>query len=106
MNIRISHKVILKKTAHRFIVVIECPFEPQPGFMFIFRETEKAGDDCALIVEDIYGWDATNQHLLVRTVDWNVDEWSHNTGGDADELFADAKEQLIRVARCAHEPPK
>lgn len=106
MNIRISHRVVLARKTHRFVVIVECPVPPHKDFMFVFRDSRPDGDDCALIVEDVQGWDATNQHLLVKTFDWNVDEWAAANGNNADQLFQDAREQLIRVARCEHLPPK
>ncbi|MGF1578522.1 MAG: hypothetical protein ACFCD0_04080 [Gemmataceae bacterium] len=105
MKVRLNHKVMCNKKVHRFSVVLECPFRPERNFLFVFRDSRPEADDCALIVEDVYGWDATNQELLVRTMEWNIDEWVHRDDPTVEEQFDDVKFQLISVAGCTYYPP-
>lgn len=105
MKVRLNHKVICKKQSHKFSVVVECPFRPERNFLFVFRDEEANADDCALIVEDVYGWDVTNQELLVRTMEWNLDEWSRKDAKRPEDYLEDVKAQLVKVAGCNHIPP-
>jgi hypothetical protein len=88
-------------STHRFSVIVDCPFTPDRDFMFVFRDNSGKRDDCALIVDHIDGWDATNGFLLVSTKEWNMDDWLNVS----DVTFADAKAQLLDVVGCEHRPP-
>jgi hypothetical protein len=106
MKVRLTHRVILDQQKHEFSLVIAVPFQPAPNFMFVFRNSGLAQKDYALILEEVYGWDATNQELLARTYDWNVDDWAKNSGADARVLFEESKRQLLAIARCSYRFPR
>ena len=104
MKVRLRHHVIFREQVHRFTVVVECPFTPPDGFLFVFRSESKS-DDCALVVDRVEGWDVTNEYLLVHTKEWDVDDW-HTRGGESLESeFKIAVHQLTNVAGCRHSPP-
>ncbi|MDC0936751.1 hypothetical protein OAS39_10730 [Pirellulales bacterium] len=102
MIVHIKHDVIFKKQRHRFVVDVECPLKPDRDFTFVFRG-EDSGDDCALIVEEVYGWDATRNKLLVRTIPWDLDEW--HSRAISEEPFDAVKRQLIDVVGCQYTEP-
>jgi len=101
MNLRLLHRVIYEGKTHRFTVMVECPFQPKEGFMLVFRN-EKDGDDCALLVSEIYGWDVSSQALLVRTTEWNIDDWHPSDATAAQASFEDSKQQLVEVVQCEY----
>lgn len=105
MDVRIKHRVIAQGKAHDFFRVIALPFLPPEEFLFVFRATENGGDDCALLLDTINGWDATNEQLLVRSKEWNIDEW-HQDPRDRAKAFEDAKQQLLGVVKCQYTAPK
>ncbi len=105
MEVRIKHRVIAHGKSHDFIIVISLPFMPPEEFMFVFRSNESGGDDCALLLDTINGWDATHEQLLVRSKEWNIDEW-HIGASEREAAFADAKQQLIDVVGCCYACPQ
>jgi hypothetical protein len=105
LKIRILHKVIYQKKAHRFSVVVECPFRPENEFMFVFRSQSDGGDDCALLLDCVDGWDATNQELVAHSKEWNLDEWRAEEGVP-DHAFEEAIDQLINVVGCVRLPDR
>lgn len=100
MNLRILHHVIVQGKTHRFAVTVECPFQPEAGFMLVFRN-EGEGDDCALLVGEMYGWDVTNKALMIRMTEWNIDDWQRR-GVEAEQSFEDSRRQLINVVGCEY----
>ena len=68
--------------------------------MFVFRNQSNQGDDCALIVDQVVGWDVTSEALLVKTMNWDIDDWRANGVEDARLSFDDAKRQLLEVVGC------
>ena len=102
MIVHIKHDGSVRTQRDPFCVHIECQFKLDRDFTFVFRG-EKSGDDCALIVEEVYGWDATKNRLLVRTIPWDLDEW--HSRAISEEPFEAVKRQLIDVVGCEYFEP-
>lgn len=100
MKVRLLHNVKFNNARHRFSVTIEYPLIPERDFMFIFRDRTGDGDDCALVVDHVDGWDATHGYLLVHTKEWDIDDWRDATNIS----FQDAKNQLVQVVGCNQDP--
>lgn len=105
MEVRIKHRVVAGGQRHDFFVVIALPFMPPDEFMFVFCSTQAGQDDCALLLDTVNGWDATHEQLLVRSKEWNIDEW-HASAAERDAAFEDAKRQLMEVVGCQYTAPK